>query len=144
MSITKLNHPQAEAWTRIAPGSMAKKRNRKKKRPTAPEGDQWVNSTYRRMGHGDGADAQEMESSSPRPKPRPQPKTRAYQEGPRAGDLTESGMAQYRGQGDGPRDRNATLITGFEPQRHMMVVEGRPVMVGSVFTATKVLGSLAS
>ena len=117
---------------------------RKGNGPTVVEGDQRAKSSYERMGHGDGADAQEMESSSPRPKPRPQPKTRPYQTGPREGDLTESGMAQYRGQGDGPRDRNATLITGFEPQRHMMVVEGRPVMVGSVFTATKVLGSLVS
>ena len=52
-------------------------------------------------------------------------------------------MAQYRGQGTGSRDTNATLLTGFEPQRHAMVVEGRPVMVViSVQSNNTVPGSL--
>ena len=67
-------------------------------------------------------------SLSPRSKPSARPAN--YRDGPGTGDLSEAGLAQFRGQSNRTAgETNALLRTGFEPQRHSMIVEGRPVVV---------------
>ena len=69
---------------------------------------EWVRTQYGRLGHGAAARDEELVSPSPRPPPREQ---RSVAVGPPRGGLSEEALAQYRGQGEAPRSRNATLLT---------------------------------
>ena len=88
----------------------------------------WLRATDERLGtSAPAAGSYGPVSLSPRSKASLRPNWRS---GPAAGDLSEAGLAQFRGQGERTADEtNAVLRTGFEPQRHSMIVEGRPVVV---------------
>ena len=88
----------------------------------------WVRATDERLGTSASAgESYGPVSLSPRSKAASR---QNWRDGPAAGDLSEPGLAQFRGQGDRTVDEtNALLRTGFDPQRHSMIVEGRPVVV---------------
>ena len=95
------------------------------------EGNQWLEATEERLGMiWDAGDGDESVSLSPRPKAKSRRDHASWVEGPEFADLSEASLAQYRGQGSRrPTEANASLHTGFEPTRHAMIVEGRPVVV---------------
>ena len=45
------------------------------------------------------------------------------------GDVSEQTLAQHTGLTPATDGTKGTLVPGFEPQRHAMVIEGRPIMV---------------
>ena len=107
------------------------RRGRRNRTPQeAPSADEaaWLRSTDERLGTNAGdEEGAGPESLSPRPKASLR---QNWLQGPPEGNLSEAALAQFRGQGDRTRDEsNAVLRTGFMPQRHAMIVEGRPVVV---------------
>ena len=109
---------------------MPRRGRRNRTSQEAPSADEaaWLRSTDERLG----TNAGDEEGAGPESlSPRPEASLRQnWLQGPPEGNLSEAALAQFRGQGGRTRDEsNAVLRTGFMPQRHAMIVEGRPVVV---------------
>ena len=108
---------------------MGKNSGRRKGRasptPPGPQNAAWTHSTWERLALTEAGRQETLESPLPQSKKKPRGEPIA----PPRGNLSEEALATYRGIGQPGRSQNATFTTGFEPQRHAMIVEGRPVVV---------------
>ena len=121
---------------------MGKKSSRGKRRtsPTPPGAQDagWTHSIWERLALTEAGRQEPVESPSPHSNKKPRGEPIA----PPRGNLSEEALATYRGVGQAGRSQNATFTTGFEPQRHAMIVEGRPVVVILVNQTTVVYVNL--